>query len=142
MKQKTSEWLELVLEYAAYLGMDADQDEELMWIAEQALRAPVPEGWEELMDPMGNLYFYNEGTMQTTRQHPMDGCYLLWPYLLWPYLPWPTCHGSTHHGYSSYSFHVPWSYDLHTVAYLLWPYLLWQVLPVALPQATHAAEAG
>ena len=80
----------------------------------------MPEGWEELMDPMGNLYFYNEGTMQTTRQHPMDGCYLLWPYLLWPYLPWPTCHGSTHHGHSSYSFHVPWSYDLHTVAYLLW----------------------
>ena len=25
------------------------------------------------MDPLGNLYFYNEGTMQTTRQHPMDG---------------------------------------------------------------------
>ena len=102
----------------------------------------MPEGWEELMDPMGNLYFYNEGTMQTTRQHPMDGYYLLWPYLLWPYLPWPTCHGSTHYGCSSYSFHVPWSYDLHTVAYLLWPYLLWQVLPVALPQATPAAEAG
>ena len=49
----------------------------------------MPEGWEELMDPMGNLYFYNEGTMQTTRQHPMDGCYLLWPYLPWPYLLWP-----------------------------------------------------
>ena len=75
LKQKTSQWLELVLEYAAYLGMDAEQDEELMWIAEQALRAPVPDGWEELMDPLGNLYFYNEGTMQTTRQHPMDGYY-------------------------------------------------------------------
>ena len=74
-KNKTSEWLELVLEYASYLGMDPDQDEELLWIAEQALRAPVPEGWEELMDPLGNLYFYNEGTMQATRQHPMDGYY-------------------------------------------------------------------
>ena len=74
-KNKTSEWLELVLEYASYLGMDPEQDEELLWIAEQALRAPVPEGWEELMDPLGNLYFYNEDTMQATRQHPMDGYY-------------------------------------------------------------------
>ena len=32
----TAEWVELVLEYARYLGMDPDQDEELLWIAEQA----------------------------------------------------------------------------------------------------------
>ena len=41
----------------------------------QALRAPVPEGWEEMMDPFGDLYFFNETTSQSTRQHPMDGYY-------------------------------------------------------------------
>ena len=42
------------------------------------------------MDPMGNLYFYNEGTMQTTRQHPMDGCYTTYY--------GPTYYGPTYHG--------------------------------------------
>ena len=53
-----------VLEYATYLGMEPEEDEELLWIAEQALRAPVPEGWEEMMDPFGDIYFYNDTTSQ------------------------------------------------------------------------------
>ena len=37
------------------------------------------------MDPLGNLYFYNEGTMQTTRQHPMDGYHPISP-LYFPFI--------------------------------------------------------
>ena len=73
--KKDAQWMEMVLEYAVYLGMDPDADSELLWIAEQALRAPVPVGWEEMMDPFGDLYFFNETTSQSTRQHPMDGYY-------------------------------------------------------------------
>jgi len=73
--KKDAQWMEMVLEYAIYLGMDPDADGELLWIAEQALRAPVPVGWEEMMDPFGDLYFFNETTSQSTRQHPMDGYY-------------------------------------------------------------------
>ena len=71
--KKDAQWMDMVLEYAVYLGMDPEVDGELLWIAEQALRAPVPVGWEEMMDPFGDLYFFNETTSQSTRQHPMDG---------------------------------------------------------------------
>ena len=74
-KKKDAQWMDMVLEYAVYLGMDPEVDGELLWIAEQALRAPVPVGWEEMMDPFGDLYFFNETTSQSTRQHPMDGYY-------------------------------------------------------------------
>jgi len=74
-QKKDAQWMGMVLEYAQYLGMDAQEDAELLWIAEQALRAPVPDGWEEMMDPFGDLYFFNETTSQSTRQHPMDSYY-------------------------------------------------------------------
>ena len=74
-QKKDAQWMDMVLEYAQYLGMDPGEDAELLWIAEQALRAPVPDGWEEMMDPFGDLYFFNETTSQSTRQHPMDGYY-------------------------------------------------------------------
>ena len=67
--------MEMVYEYAEYLGMDVNEDAELLWIAEQALRAPVPQGWEEKIDPFDDLYFFNETTYQSTRRHPMDAYY-------------------------------------------------------------------
>ena len=33
------------------LGLDPDADADLLWIAEEALRAPLPLGWVELEDP-------------------------------------------------------------------------------------------
>lgn len=51
----TPEATELVLEapgndeiadYAKYLGMRPQEDSELLWIAEQALCAPLPPGWK------------------------------------------------------------------------------------------------
>ena len=53
--KKDAKWMDMVLEYAVYLGMDPDEDGELLWIAEQALRAPVPE--VEMMDPFGDPTF-------------------------------------------------------------------------------------
>ena len=46
-----------MLEYAVYLGMEPKEDADLLWIAEEALTANEPEGWEEQMDPNGNLHY-------------------------------------------------------------------------------------
>ena len=64
-----------VLEYAVYLGMDPKADADLLWIAEEALTAGEPEGWEEQMDPNGNLYYRSTVTGQSSRQHPLDEYY-------------------------------------------------------------------
>jgi hypothetical protein len=36
-----------IIAYAQYLGMDPEQDEDLLWIAHLALTAPLPAGWTE-----------------------------------------------------------------------------------------------
>ncbi len=36
---------EAVREHALYLGMNLQEDEDLLWIAKEALQAPLPEGW-------------------------------------------------------------------------------------------------
>jgi len=64
-----------ILEYAVYLGMDPTVDQDLLWIAEEALMAPDPPGWTEMLDPRGLLYFYNETSGQSSRQHPLDEHY-------------------------------------------------------------------
>ena len=71
--KKAKGWIDNVLEYGVYLGMDPIEDTDLMWIAAQALQAPVPEGWEERMDPFGDVYWLHRTTGQRSRQHPMDG---------------------------------------------------------------------
>ena len=36
-----------VIEYARYIGMDPRADHQLLWIAQQGLNAPLPDGWRE-----------------------------------------------------------------------------------------------
>lgn len=36
-----------IQDYAAFLGLNPDVDEEFLWIAEEALCAPLPGGWSE-----------------------------------------------------------------------------------------------
>ena len=62
----------LVEEYAAYLGLRAQTDPELMWIAEEAAAAPLPDGWAVRRDPKGRLYYWNEATEESSRVHPRD----------------------------------------------------------------------
>ena len=64
-----------VTEYAKFLGMDVDADAHLLWIAKEAMEAPLPEGWTQHEDKDGFVYFYNTGTQQSTYEHPMDEFY-------------------------------------------------------------------
>jgi len=64
-----------VLEYAEYLGMDIKQDAHLLWIADEALQAPEPQGWEQRLDPKGGVYYYHPTTGMSLNQHPLDHHY-------------------------------------------------------------------
>ena len=70
--------------YAVHLGMDLDPDTgdatdvEFLWLAEEALTAPLPPNWSEHVDPeseSGGVYFFHAETRQSTWEHPMDDYY-------------------------------------------------------------------
>jgi hypothetical protein len=50
----------------------ACQDASLLYIAEQALTAPCPDGWTVHLDSDGNEFFYNPTSQASTYEHPMD----------------------------------------------------------------------
>ena len=64
--------LEDVIAFAEMIGMDVQEDLDLLWIADEALQAPEPVGWEQRMDPRGNVYYCNTLTTMTMVQHPVD----------------------------------------------------------------------
>jgi hypothetical protein len=55
--------------------MDPIEDCAFLWIAEQALVAPLPDDWSEHMDADGNVYYYNVVTDASSWEHPMDQYY-------------------------------------------------------------------
>lgn len=48
---------EELLEYAEYLGIDLETEQELLELAEQGLKAKLPEGWQLKRNKKGE-YFY------------------------------------------------------------------------------------
>lgn len=52
--------------------MDPEADSDLLYIAEWALTAPVPEGWTVHLDGEGHEFFHNNVTNQSCYEHPMD----------------------------------------------------------------------
>ena len=51
----TLEGRKAVQAMATYLGIDATNEKQLMWIAERALMAPLPRNWEEISTPDGKV---------------------------------------------------------------------------------------
>jgi len=66
---------EEIAEYAVYLGMDPVADKELLYIAEWALTAPLPDGWTEHNDAAGSEFYFNAMTGHSTYEHPLDDHY-------------------------------------------------------------------
>lgn len=64
--------VEDILAYAGMIGMDVVEDMDLLWIADEALQASEPEGWELRQDPRGNTYYANTTTNVVMLQHPVD----------------------------------------------------------------------
>jgi hypothetical protein len=64
-----------VLQFAKYLGMNAEQDRDLLWIASQAMNAKLPPDWHEHEDGEGNQFYYNRRTKESSWEHPLDSYY-------------------------------------------------------------------
>eukprot|EP00873_Tetraselmis_striata_P026045 jgi/Tetstr1/446309/TSEL_033853.t1 len=70
---------EELTEFAEYLGMAAGEDGRYLWIAEQALCAPLPEGCREVEDHLGTTFYLltdeDTGEVTTSWEHPYDEFY-------------------------------------------------------------------
>eukprot|EP00297_Palpitomonas_bilix_P002142 CAMPEP_0113894910 /NCGR_PEP_ID=MMETSP0780_2-20120614/17026_1 /TAXON_ID=652834 /ORGANISM="Palpitomonas bilix" /LENGTH=1146 /DNA_ID=CAMNT_0000885595 /DNA_START=199 /DNA_END=3639 /DNA_ORIENTATION=- /assembly_acc=CAM_ASM_000599 len=64
-----------IVEYARYIGMDPVKDVDLLWIAEEALTAALPDDWEEHFDAEGNVFYYNKISHVSSWDHPLDSYY-------------------------------------------------------------------
>ncbi|XP_029104866.1 golgin subfamily A member 6-like protein 22 isoform X2 [Scleropages formosus] len=61
---------EEIQEYAQVIGIDPDREPELMWLAEEGIAQPLPAGWKLCQDSMGQRYFFNFFTFDSTEEHP------------------------------------------------------------------------
>ena len=61
-----------VLEYGDWLGMDRDGHRHLMWIAREALKAPLPEHWKLCQSPTEDLFYFHFKSGQSSWDHPSD----------------------------------------------------------------------
>jgi centrosomal protein CEP164 len=64
-----------ILEYAKYLGMDPYGDKDLLYIAKEGLKAPLPENWKPCKTREGDIYYFNFATSQSQWEHPCDEFY-------------------------------------------------------------------
>eukprot|EP00741_Cyanophora_paradoxa_P003359 tig00000692_g3265.t1 len=65
-----------ILEYAkTVIGMDPVWDSHLLWIAEYALGAPLPDGWTQHETEDGAVYYYDAASDESIWEHPYDEYY-------------------------------------------------------------------
>lgn len=63
-------------EYAKWLGINMEEDKELLWIAREGLMAPLPKNWKPCKTKdTDDIYYFNFDTGESTWDHPCDGYY-------------------------------------------------------------------
>merc|ERR1712224_56145 len=72
MGEPTQEEIE---NYAEWLGIDKDKDNELIPLAREGLKAPLPEGWRPCQNAEGEIFYFNFDTGQSSWDHPADEHY-------------------------------------------------------------------
>ena len=63
---------EEIMAHGRQLGIDPVFEPDLLWIAEQALGAPLPQHWTKHVTPAGDVYFANRLTGVTSWDHPLE----------------------------------------------------------------------
>jgi hypothetical protein len=64
------------VEYAKWLGMDCEKDSDLLWIAREGLKAPLPPDWKPCKtQDTEEIYYFNFKTGDSTWDHPCDNYY-------------------------------------------------------------------
>ena len=66
---------EEIQEYAEWLGMHSPEDDDLRWIAREALKAPLPEHWKPCKTNDGEIYYFNFASGESVWDHPCDEYY-------------------------------------------------------------------
>jgi len=61
--------------FARYLGIDPVGNNDLMWIAEEALLAPLPMEWTEHFDSNDRVFYYHTVDQTSSWTHPMESMY-------------------------------------------------------------------
>ena len=63
--------------YAEWLGADIEKDQDLFWIAREALMAPLPDGWKifQKKDRTQEPFYFNSKTGESLLDHPLDQHY-------------------------------------------------------------------
>ncbi|MEQ2165108.1 hypothetical protein GOODEAATRI_013633 [Goodea atripinnis] len=69
-----SMWSE-IHEYAREIGIDPDNEPELLWLAREGMVAPLPPEWKPCQDVTGDIYYFNFSSGQSTWDHPCDEHY-------------------------------------------------------------------
>uniref|UniRef100_A0A7S3RBJ9 WW domain-containing protein n=1 Tax=Strombidinopsis acuminata TaxID=141414 RepID=A0A7S3RBJ9_9SPIT len=64
-----------LIAYARYLGIDPVADHDLLWIAVEALEAPLPSDWTEHFDSNDRVFYYNATTRVSSWTHPLEHTY-------------------------------------------------------------------
>jgi len=60
-------------EYADWLGMDLEEDKDLLWIARRGLKAPLPHPWKPCQTQEdGEIFYFNFETGESVWDHPCD----------------------------------------------------------------------
>lgn len=61
-----------VREYAEWLGMDMERDEDLLWIAREGLKMPLPAAWRPCESSNGKIFYFNSESGESRWEHPND----------------------------------------------------------------------
>lgn len=64
-----------VIEYAKWLGIELPEDEDLLYIAKEGLKAPLPDPWKPCKTHDDDIYYFNFKTGESVWEHPCDKYY-------------------------------------------------------------------
>ena len=64
-----------IIEYAQFLGMDLKEDKDLVYIAKEGLKAPLPENFKPYKRRNGEIVYVNLETNEFQEEHPCDEYY-------------------------------------------------------------------
>mmetsp|Transcript_59210 Transcript_59210/g.92171 ORF Transcript_59210/g.92171 Transcript_59210/m.92171 type:complete len:502 (-) Transcript_59210:100-1605(-) len=64
-----------LIAYARYLGIDPVADHDLLWVAIEALEAPLPSDWTEHKDSNDRVFYYNATMRVSSWTHPLEHIY-------------------------------------------------------------------
>ncbi|NXP49098.1 CE164 protein, partial [Heliornis fulica] len=61
--------------FAREIGIDPENEPELLWVAREGIMARLPPEWKPCQDINGSIYYFNFSNGQSSWEHPSDRQY-------------------------------------------------------------------